>query len=112
MWRAVRLVVDTGMHYFEWERQQAIDYFLENAAKSELDIVNEIDRYIVMPGQALAYKIGQMKFAALKEKAKKDLGINFDVRKFHDLVLSEGAIPLNELDTLVENYIRLESEKD
>ena len=65
-----------------------------------------------MPGQALAYKIGQMKFAALKEKTKKDLGINFDVRKFHDLVLSEGAIPLNELDTLVENYIRLESEKD
>ena len=112
MWRAVRLVVDTGMHYFEWERQQAIDYFLENAAKSELDIVNEIDRYIVMPGQALAYKIGQMKFAALKEKAKKDLGVKFDVRKFHDLVLSEGAIPLNELDTLVENYIRLESEKD
>ena len=112
MWRAVRLVVDTGMHYFEWERQQAIDFFLENAAKSELDIVNEIDRYIVMPGQALAYKIGQMKFAALKEKAKKDLGVKFDVRKFHDLVLSEGAIPLNELDTLVENYIRLESEKD
>ena len=112
MWRAVRLVVDTGMHYFEWERQQAIDYFLENAAKSELDIVNEIDRYIVMPGQALAYKIGQMKFAALKEKTKKDLGVKFDVRKFHDLVLSEGAIPLNELDTLVENYIRLESEKD
>jgi len=112
MWRAVRLVVDTGMHYFEWERQQAIDFFLENAAKSELDIVNEIDRYIVMPGQALAYKIGQMKFAALKEKTKKDLGVNFDVRKFHDLVLSEGAIPLNELDTLVENYIRLESEKD
>ena len=112
MWRAVRLVVDTGMHYFEWERQQAIDFFLENAAKSELDIVNEIDRYIVMPGQALAYKIGQMKFAALKEKAKKDLGINFDVRKFHDLVLSEGAIPLNELDTLVEDYIRLEIEKD
>ena len=112
MWRAVRLVVDTGMHYFEWERQQAIDFFLENAAKSELDIVNEIDRYIVMPGQALAYKIGQMKFAALKEKAKKDLGVKFDVRKFHDLVLSEGAIPLNELDTLVESYIRLESEKD
>lgn len=112
MWRAVRLVVDTGMHYFEWERQQAIDFFLENAAKSELDIVNEIDRYIVMPGQALAYKIGQMKFAALKEKTKKDLGVKFDVRKFHDLVLSEGAIPLNELDTLVENYIRLESEKD
>jgi len=112
MWRAVRLVVDTGMHYFEWDRQRAIDYFLENAAKSELDIINEIDRYIVMPGQALAYKIGQIKFSALKKKAKKDLGDKFDVRKFHDLVLSEGAIPLNELDTLVENYIRLESEKD
>ena len=112
MWRAVRLVVDTGMHYFEWDRQQAIDYFLENAAKSELDIINEIDRYIVMPGQALAYKIGQMKFLALKEKAKKDLGTKFDIRKFHDLVLSEGAIPLNELDLLVENYIRLENEKN
>jgi len=112
MWRAVRLVVDTGMHYFEWERQEAIDYFLENAGKSELDIINEIDRYIVMPGQALAYKIGQMKFLALKRKAQEELGNQFDVRKFHDVVLGEGAIPLNELDALVKDYIQLEREKN
>tara|TARA_Y100000590_G_scaffold93439_2_gene105882 strand:- start:25806 stop:27566 length:1761 start_codon:yes stop_codon:yes gene_type:complete len=111
MWRAVRLVVDTGMHYFKWERQKAIDYFMENAGKSELDIINEIDRYIVMPGQALAYKIGQMKFLSLKAKAQKELGNKYDVRKFHDAILEEGAIPLNELDLLVEDYIQSESNK-
>ena len=105
MWRAVRLVVDTGMHYYEWDRQKAIDFFLENAGKSELDIINEIDRYIVMPGQALAYKIGQMKFLSLKEMAKNELGNQFNIRDFHDIVLSEGALPLNELDSIIENYI-------
>ena len=105
MWRAVRLVVDTGMHYYEWDRQRAIDFFLENAGKSELDIINEIDRYIVMPGQALAYKIGQMKFLSLKEKTKIELGVNYDVRDFHDVVLSHGALPLNELDLIIEGYI-------
>ena len=105
MWRAVRLVIDTGMHYYEWDRQRAIDFFLENAGKSELDIINEIDRYIVMPGQALAYKIGQMKFLSLKEMAKNELGDKFNIRDFHDIVLSEGALPLNELDSIIENYI-------
>ncbi len=105
MWRAVRLVVDTGMHYYEWDRQRAIDFFLENAGKSELDIINEIDRYIVMPGQALAYKIGQMKFLSLKEMAKNELGDKFNIRDFHDIILSEGALPLNELDSIIENYI-------
>ena len=105
MWRAVRLVVDTGIHYYEWDRQKAIDFFLENAGKSELDIINEIDRYIVMPGQALAYKIGQMKFLSLKEMAKNELGNQFNIRDFHDIVLSEGALPLNELDSIIENYI-------
>ena len=105
MWRAVRLVVDTGMHYYEWDRQKAIDFFLENAGKSELDIINEIDRYIVMPGQALAYKIGQMKFLSLKEMAKNELGNQFNIRDFHDIVLSEGALPLNELDSIIKNYI-------
>ena len=105
MWRAVRLVVDTGMHYYEWDRQRAINFFLDNAGKSELDIVNEIDRYIVMPGQALAYKIGQMKFLSLKEKTKIELGTNYDVRDFHDVVLSHGALPLNELDLIIEGYI-------
>ncbi|MDC0073199.1 DUF885 domain-containing protein [Gammaproteobacteria bacterium] len=106
MWRAVRLVVDTGMHYYEWDRQKAIDFFLDNAGKSELDIINEIDRYIVMPGQALAYKIGQMKFLSLKEKTRIELGANYDVRDFHDVVLSYGALPLNELDSIIETFIR------
>ena len=106
MWRAVRLVVDTGMHYYEWDRQKAIDFFLDNAGKSELDIINEIDRYIVMPGQALAYKIGQMKFLSLKQKARTELGEEFNIRDFHDTVLSQGALPLNELDSIIEGYIK------
>ena len=106
MWRAVRLVVDTGMHYYEWDRQKAIDFFLDNAGKSELDIINEIDRYIVMPGQALAYKIGQMKFLSLKQKARTELGEEFNIRDFHDTVLSQGALPLNELDSIIEGYIQ------
>ena len=105
MWRAVRLVVDTGMHYFHWERQKAIDFFMENAGKSELDIINEIDRYIVMPGQALAYKIGQMKLLELRKKAKEELDTKFDIRDFHDAVLKEGALPLNELELIVDRYI-------
>ena len=105
MWRAVRLVVDTGMHFYQWERQKAIDFFMDNAGKSELDIVNEIDRYIVMPGQALAYKIGQMKLLELRNKAKEELGTKFDIRDFHDAVLKEGALPLNELELLVDRYI-------
>jgi len=106
MWRAVRLVVDTGMHYYEWDRQKAIDFFLDNAGKSELDIINEIDRYIVMPGQALAYKIGQMKFLSLKQKARTELGEEFNIRDFHDTMLSQGALPLNELDSIIEGYIQ------
>ena len=105
MWRAIRLVVDTGIHYYQWERQEAIDFFMKNAGKSELDIVNEIDRYIVMPGQALAYKIGQMKLLELRKKAKKELESKFDIRDFHDAVLLEGALPLNELELVVERYI-------
>ena len=107
MWRAIRLVVDTGIHYYEWERQEAIDFFMKNAGKSELDIVNEIDRYIVMPGQALAYKIGQMKLLDLRKKANKELDSKFDIRDFHDAVLREGALPLNELELVVERYIHM-----
>ena len=106
MWRAVRLVVDTGMHYYEWDRQKAINFFLDNAGKSELDIINEIDRYIVMPGQALAYKIGQMKFLSLKQKARVELGEEFNIRDFHDTILSQGALPMNELDSIIEGYIQ------
>jgi prolyl oligopeptidase len=94
------------MHYYEWDRQKAIDFFLDNAGKSELDIINEIDRYIVMPGQALAYKIGQMKFLSLKQKARTELGEEFNIRDFHDTVLGQGALPLNELDSIIEGYIQ------
>ncbi|MEJ2256872.1 MAG: DUF885 domain-containing protein [Woeseiaceae bacterium] len=98
MWRAVRLVVDTGMHYKGWTRQQAIDFFRDNAAKTEHDIVNEIDRYILWPGQALAYKIGQLKILELRERAELQLGDEFDIRAFHDELLGAGALPLDLLE--------------
>ena len=99
MWRAVRLVVDTGMHYKGWTRQQSIDFFMDNAAKTETDIVNEIDRYISWPGQALAYKIGQLKMLELRRKSESALGDNFDIRAFHDEMLGGGALPLEILET-------------
>lgn len=105
MWRAVRLVVDTGIHYKGWTRQQAIDFFKDNAAKTELDIVNEIDRYIATPGQALAYKIGQLKILELREKAEQTLGRNFDVRAFHDTLLGGGALPLEVLETRMNRWL-------
>ncbi len=98
MWRAVRLVVDTGIHYFGWSRQRAIDYFKDNAAKTETDIINEIDRYIGWPGQALAYKIGQLKMLELRAQAEQALGDQFDIRSFHDELLGAGAIPLDALE--------------
>ncbi len=105
MWRAVRLVVDTGMHSEGWPRQQAIDFFKANAPKSELDITNEIDRYIAWPGQALAYKVGQLKILELRDAAQQALGSAFDIREFHDLVLSTGAVPLSVLDHTVRDWI-------
>ena len=105
MWRAVRLVVDTGMHYKDWTRQQAIDFFKDNAAKTELDIINEIDRYIAWPGQALAYKIGQLKILSLRKQAEKALGDSFDIRAFHDELLSAGAIPLEILETRMNHWL-------
>ena len=105
MWRAVRLVVDTGIHYKGWTRQQAIDFFKANAAKTEHDIVNEIDRYIVMPGQALAYKIGQLKILSLRASAEAALGSDFDVRDFHDALLGAGALPLDILQQRMDDWI-------
>jgi prolyl oligopeptidase len=105
MWRAVRLVVDTGMHYKGWTRQQAIDFFKDNAAKTELDIINEIDRYIGWPGQALAYKIGQLKILQIRERAEIALGENFDVRAFHDELLGAGALPLDLLEQRMDAWL-------
>ena len=105
MWRAVRLVVDTGMHYKGWTRQQAIDFFKDNAAKTEHDIVNEIDRYIAWPGQALAYKIGQLKILQIRERAELQLGANFDIRAFHDELLGAGALPLDLLEQRMDKWL-------
>jgi prolyl oligopeptidase len=111
MWRAVRLVVDTGIHYKGWTRQQAIDFFKDNAAKTEHDIVNEIDRYIVMPGQALAYKVGQLKIKALRTQAESALGDRFDVRAFHDELLGAGALPLDVLQQRMDTWLEIQLAK-
>lgn len=105
MWRAIRLVVDTGMHAFQWTRQQSIDLFVENTAKTQLDIENEVDRYISWPGQALAYKIGELKIKELRARAEKKLADKFEIREFHDVVLANGAVPLDVLETIVDEWI-------
>ncbi len=105
MWRAVRLVVDTGMHAKGWSRARAIAYFKDNAPKTEQDITNEIDRYIGTPGQALAYKIGQLKISELRARGESKLGDGFDLRAFHDELLGTGAVPLSVMETRMEAWI-------
>jgi prolyl oligopeptidase len=105
IWRAIRLVVDTGIHALGWSREQAIDFFKQNAPKTEHDIVVEVDRYIVWPGQALAYKIGELKIQELREHAQRRLGSTFDVRSFHDQVLLRGAMPLDVLEQRIHDWV-------
>ena len=112
MWRACRLVVDSGMHSLGWTRQQAIDYLVEHTAQTLLNITNEIDRYIAWPGQALAYKTGEMKIRELRTRAEEALGPAFNVREFHDALLANGAVPLGILDKLITQWIEQQKPND
>jgi uncharacterized protein (DUF885 family) len=98
-------VVDTGIHFKKWTREQAIEYMESHSAKARESVVSEIERYIVMPGQACAYKIGMIKMLELRDKAKKELGGRFDLRLFHDVVLKNGPMPLELLERVVDEYI-------
>ncbi len=105
MWRAVRLVVDTGIHALRWDRQKAIDYFLSLAPRSRLDVQNEVDRYIAWPGQAVGYKLGELAIRRLREEASAKLGPRFEIKEFHDVVLRDGAMPLDLLEERIGNWI-------
>ena len=111
MWRAVRLVVDTGMHSKGWSRDRAIGYFMDNAPKTRQDVVNEVDRYIGWPGQALAYKVGQLKISELRERAQNALDERFDLRDFNDAVLVTGSVPLQALETHIDAWIAAQKAK-
>ena len=104
IWRAIRLVVDTGLHSMGWSRDRAINFFRENAAKTDQDIIVEVDRYIVWPGQALGYKMGQLKIRELRANAETQLGPKFDIRKFHDVVLRQGAVPMDLLEAQIQAW--------
>jgi len=111
MWRAVRLVVDTGIHSMGWSREKAIQYFKENSGQPEQNVVVEVDRYIVWPGQALGYKIGQLRIQELRHAAEKELGERFDIRAFHNTVLGEGALPLDVLEARTRAWVATQSAK-
>jgi uncharacterized protein (DUF885 family) len=111
MWRAVRLVVDTGLHSMDWSREQAIEFFAANTAKTLQDITVEVDRYIVWPGQALGYKMGQLRIRELRTKAERRLGRRFNLRGFHDVVLGQGAVPLDALERMVEDWIARQEQR-
>ena len=106
MWRACRLVVDTGLHSKNWTRQQAVDYLSSNTALSMHTIGTEVDRYIAWPGQALSYKMGELAIWELRRKAEETLGDDFDIREFHDAVLEQGGLPLDVLRAQIEKYIK------
>jgi uncharacterized protein (DUF885 family) len=105
VWRASRLVVDTGMHAFGWTRQQAVDYLLTNTPVAPIDVESETDRYIAYPGQALSYMTGRMEIEALRARAEEELGEAFDIKDFHDAVLGSGALPLAVLGSVVDAWI-------
>mgnify|MGYP000052815206 CR=1 FL=1 len=106
MWRACRLVVDTGLHSQGWTRRQAMDFFFENTSLSEGNIRAEVERYIAIPSQALAYKIGELKIKELRAWATDELGDDFDIRAFHDEVLGKGAVPLSVLDANIRAWVK------
>ena len=105
MLRAMRLVVDTGLHAKGWTREQSIRYMLDNSSLAESDVTAEVERYIVWPGQALGYKLGQLHITALRANAEKQLGSAFDVRKFHSQVLRDGAVPMDVLTAKIDRWI-------
>jgi uncharacterized protein (DUF885 family) len=111
MWRACRLVVDTGMHVFGWSREQAVDFMAENTALSLHEVNTEIDRYISWPGQALSYKIGELKIRELRALAEKELGSQFDIREFHEQVLEKGTVTLPLLEWRILNFISVNKSK-
>jgi uncharacterized protein (DUF885 family) len=105
LFRAVRLVVDTGIHAMRWSREEAIDYMLANTGSAESDVVSEIERYFIIPGQATAYKVGMFKILELRELAETELGDRFDIREFHDALLTGGSMPLDILEDRIRAYI-------
>ena len=105
MWRATRLVVDTGIHAKGWSKQQAVDYMLDNTALTPGNVDAEVNRYITRPGQALAYKIGELKIRELRKRAEGTLGADFDLRRFHDAVLENGSVPLDVLEAHINRWI-------
>jgi uncharacterized protein (DUF885 family) len=109
MLRAIRLVVDTGLHYKKWNREQVVQFFHDHSAIDEVEVQSETDRYIVWPGQALSYKVGQLKILELRERAKTKLGDRFDIREFHDQVLGAGALPMSILEERINNWIAKKS---
>ncbi len=111
MWRSIRLVVDTGVHSQHWSRQQMIDFFHDHTAMDEQNIESEVDRYIAWPGQALSYKLGEMTILRMREKARAKLGAKFDIRAFHDAVLGKGPLPLDVLESYLNEWIEAQAKR-